>query len=79
MFILIFFFFFLLLMADMFLSEPEKNFGTSNKFIYSLKGNNEQFVAKKDDLRDAILEESRLLANCAFEANTEWGKEASII
>ena len=63
----------------MFLSEPEKNFGTSNKFIYSLKGNNEQFVAKKDDSRDAILEESRLLANYAFEANTEWGKEASII
>ncbi|KAM3755974.1 hypothetical protein ACB098_02G077600 [Castanea mollissima] len=55
---------------------PEKNFGTSSKFIYSLKGNNEKFVAKKDDSRDAILEESRLLANCAFEANTEWGKEA---
>uniref|UniRef100_A0A7N2LXE0 Cellulose synthase-like protein G2 n=1 Tax=Quercus lobata TaxID=97700 RepID=A0A7N2LXE0_QUELO len=48
---------------NMFLSEPEKNFGTSSKFIYSLKGNNEQFVAKKDDSRDAILEESRILAN----------------
>ena len=66
-------------MADLFLSESEKNFGTSCKFIYSLKGNNEQLVAKKDDSRDAILEESRLLANCAFKANTEWGKEASII
>ena len=66
-------------MPDMFLYEPEKNFGASSKFIYSLKGNNEQFVAKKDDSRDAILEESRLLANYAFEANTEWGKEASII
>ena len=54
-------------MPDMFLYEPEKNFGTSSKFIYSLKGNNEQFVAKKDDLRDAILEESRLLANCALD------------
>ncbi|KAF3955668.1 hypothetical protein CMV_019135 [Castanea mollissima] len=29
---------------DMFLSEPEKNFGTSSKFIHSLKGNNEQFI-----------------------------------
>ncbi|KAK4586165.1 hypothetical protein RGQ29_023387 [Quercus rubra] len=64
---------------DMFLYEPEKNFGTSSKFIYSLKGNNEQFVAKKDDSRDAILEESRLLANYAFEANTEWGKEARFL
>ncbi|XP_030923024.1 cellulose synthase-like protein G3 [Quercus lobata] len=63
---------------NMFLSEPEKNFGTSSKFIYSLKGNNEQFVAKKDDSRDAILEESRILANCAFEANTEWGKEVGL-
>ena len=66
-------------MADKFLFEPEKNFGTSSKFIYSLKGNNEQFVAQKDNSLDAILLEARLLASCAFEANTEWGKEASII
>ena len=69
----------LVLLADVFLFEPEKNFGTSSKFIDSLKGKNEQLVAKNDDSRDAILQEARLLATCAFEANTEWGKEASII
>ena len=62
-----------------FLYEPKKNFGTSSKFIDSLKGKKEQLVAKNDDSWDAILQEARLLATCAFEANTEWGKEASII
>ena len=66
-------------MAYVFLSEPEKNFGTSGKFIDSLKGKNEQLVAKNDDSWDAILQEARLLATCAFEANTKWGKEAIII
>lgn len=62
----------------MVLFEPEKNFGTSSKFIDSLKGKNLQLVAKNDDSWDAILQEARLLASYVLEANTECGKEASI-
>lgn len=68
----------LVLLANMVLFEPEKNFGTSSKFIDSLKGKNLQLVAKNDDSWDAILQEARLLASYVLEANTECGKEASI-
>lgn len=74
-----FFFFFFFGFADEFLLERQKNFGLSSKFINSLEGKNEESINTDGISSDGILEEARILASCAFEENTKWGKEASIL
>ncbi|XP_044486351.1 cellulose synthase-like protein G2 [Mangifera indica] len=59
---------------DKFLAEPEKNFGTSNKLIESLKSNKGQDVTRQEDSSDSIVEEAKCLASCSYEENTKWGK-----
>ncbi|KAK4855993.1 hypothetical protein QYF36_013042 [Acer negundo] len=63
---------------DKFLLQPEKNFGNSTKLIASLKSNyNIQDVSRKEENSSvSILEDAQRLASCAYEANTNWGKEA---
>ncbi|KAM7485225.1 hypothetical protein LguiA_001234 [Lonicera macranthoides] len=64
---------------DEFLLEREKNFGLSSKFINSLEGKNEESINGDGISSVGILEEARILASCAFEENTRWGKEANRI
>lgn len=68
-------------MPDKYLLNPEKNFGNSTKLIASLKSNyNIQDVSRKEENSSvSILEDAKLLASCAYEANTNWGKEASVL
>ncbi|GMP56110.1 hypothetical protein CsSME_00020703 [Camellia sinensis var. sinensis] len=60
---------------DVFLNEPESNFGLSSKFIASLKDINEQEANGIGLLSDIVSEEARNLASCTFENGTKWGKE----
>ncbi|KAL7220177.1 hypothetical protein ACSBR2_013108 [Camellia fascicularis] len=60
---------------DVFLNEPEGNFGLSSKFIASLKGINEQEANGIGLLSDIVSEKARNLASCTFENGTKWGKE----
>ncbi|XP_044486353.1 cellulose synthase-like protein G2 [Mangifera indica] len=60
---------------DKFLAEPEKNFGTSNKLIDSLRPNKEQDVTRQEDSSESTVEEAKRLASCSYEQNTQWGKE----
>ncbi|KAF5950724.1 hypothetical protein HYC85_012717 [Camellia sinensis] len=62
---------------DVFLNEPESNFGLSSKFLASLKGINEQEANGIGLLSYIVSEEARNLASCTFENGTKWGKEAS--
>ncbi|CAK9175021.1 unnamed protein product [Ilex paraguariensis] len=60
---------------DEFLCESQKYFGSSNKFIDSIKVSNEQDIRGSGIISDEVLEEARTLATCTFEENTKWGKE----
>ncbi|KAK2641601.1 hypothetical protein Ddye_023364 [Dipteronia dyeriana] len=62
---------------DKHLLQPEKNFGNSRLLIGSLKAKNDKDVAirKEEYSSDSILEEAKRLASCAYEVNTNWGKE----
>lgn len=60
---------------DEFLSEPEKKFGNSSKFIASLGGSIQEDTKGDGSSSDVILQEARNLASCSYEENTRWGKE----
>lgn len=61
---------------DEFLSEPEKKFGNSSKFIASvLTGYTHEDNEGEGSSCDVLLEEARSLASCTYEENTKWGKE----
>uniref|UniRef100_A0A803LMF7 Uncharacterized protein n=1 Tax=Chenopodium quinoa TaxID=63459 RepID=A0A803LMF7_CHEQI len=57
------------------INEPEKAFGSSTKFIASLKENSNQDLVLKEFTND-LLQEARNLATCTYEANSLWGVEA---
>ncbi|KAJ7950121.1 Cellulose synthase [Quillaja saponaria] len=56
------------------LLKPYKKFGMSGEFVESLKVLNEQDGTQKK-LLDGFLQEAKLLASCAYETKTSWGKE----
>ncbi|KAF8388200.1 hypothetical protein HHK36_026866 [Tetracentron sinense] len=64
---------------DAFLLQPEKCFGSSNKFISSLRKSYKHNAMENGQSSDALLQEAHLLASCAFETDTQWGQEASYI
>lgn len=60
------------------LKEFKHNFGISNEFIKSLRRNyNPTLTDDHGNFTGALLEEAKLVASCAYEVDTKWGKEAS--
>lgn len=68
-------------MLDKYLLHPEMHFGDSSKLAASLKYSNyktQQVAKKEENSLVSVLEEAKRLASCAYEADTKWGREASI-
>lgn len=60
---------------DIDLKELKHIFGTSNEFIKSLHRKYNPSITDDGKFTNVLLEESKLLASCAYETNTKWGKE----
>ena len=57
--------------------ELKRTFGTSNEFLKSLG----KHIYQRKDLYnekslDTVIQETKLLASCLFEENTQWGQQA---
>ncbi|KAM7485222.1 hypothetical protein LguiA_001231 [Lonicera macranthoides] len=63
---------------DFDLAKLKNSFGVSNELINSLRPNYKANITNSQDFSPALLQESQLLASCAYENHTKWGKQAIV-
>ncbi|KAH6796379.1 hypothetical protein C2S51_037365 [Perilla frutescens var. frutescens] len=60
---------------DVYLQEPEKNFGSSKKLIDSVQALIINYVKENETISDSTVVEANKLASYTYEHDTKWGKE----
>uniref|UniRef100_A0A5B7B319 Putative cellulose synthase-like protein G2 n=1 Tax=Davidia involucrata TaxID=16924 RepID=A0A5B7B319_DAVIN len=64
---------------DVDLMELKHSFGPSNEFIKSLGRNHKPNVVNGGELSSVLLQETELVASCAYENHTKWGEKVGFM